>query len=88
MMLQTILVMSSNLPDTWGKELALAKCRTILRCVSKEVNVMKQRHNITAVLLRTDALVEFQPNPEPVTGTGLRRGNMRRSISRKRSWCD
>ena len=66
-LIQTILV-TLYLPNTWRGEKTVAKYRTILREINKEVNGLKQGCNITAVLMGTDALVEFQPSQELFTG--------------------
>ena len=77
MLAQTILAMSLFLLNTWrGETAALVEYQTILREVNKEVTVLKQRCNITTVLVEADEQVEIQPNQEVFregwAGTGQR----------------
>ena len=85
MLAQTILAMSLFLLNTWrGETAALVEYQTILREVNKEVTVLKQRCNITTVLVEADEQVEIQPNQEVFRRDGL--GRDRGSSSSKHSW--
>ena len=62
------------LRDTWKGVEMQRPYGELLREVNKEINYWKTQKGTKSVMLECDAQVEFQPNHEPLTGSGLRGG--------------